>query len=249
MNLIKSPVNIKYSDLCFLDDYENTVYTLLGNLPSILTQVLGNTITITTLTGLTYVDFVIEFSRKYRNHYFNEQFINMLKYECVGNDDFTENEFYQLLFKSYKNYTYNYPDDYFKPFTNLIMVSNHLLKSCVYKNSANWVAKMNVYNAEYNPLNNYSLTEDEDIKSKITNSHEVNQYTFNTQDEPLPIGTDKTTTEGSNDDNKRHLVKSGNVGVTSSQEMILSELKLRNYKLADEIMSDIAHAFFKFNVS
>lgn len=107
---------------------------------------------------------------------------------------------------------------------------------------SNWERLYKSLFANYNPIHNYSMEEDEKVNSKttITNDNSNDVYGFNSsQSSPTDKSHSSTTTEGSDDDNKRNLVRKGNVGVTSTQRMITEELKLRETKYFELIYKDI----------
>lgn len=90
-------------------------------------------------------------------------------------------------------------------------------------------------NTTYKPLENYSMVEDENVGSEIVMDAgtDNNVFGFNTTSEdgvPNSKNTNKTTTTGDYEKNKKHLTRSGNIGVTTSQQMLESELKLRQYQ-------------------
>ena len=127
----------------------------------------------------------------------------------------------------------------------------------------------NIYDAlmtEYNPLENYSmeeirtpdLTTDEtqNEKTDITTERETsasNSYKgFNATDPVLVNQTDgdeTTTTTGAKADNEvskkieqtgtETLTRAGNIGVTTSQQMLESEFKVRQYDFYKMIYNDI----------
>lgn len=107
----------------------------------------------------------------------------------------------------------------------------------------NWNRLYKAYIQEqYKPLENYSMIESEQIGSKITTSRSVNNetYGFNSTDPtPTDNGSESSTSEGSKDDNQRDLTRSGNIGVTTSQQMLQSEIDLRKWIFYDNIMIDI----------
>lgn len=130
------------------------------------------------------------------------------------------------------------------------------------KYGENWDRLFAAFYAEYNPIENYNMvqTETPDItktrlnKVKTDNETEVNNYEsthgFNSSDavptqnakqvqtvksDPEKNYTDETETETGT----RGLTRSGNIGVTTSQQMVESELKLREYNVYEKIMSDI----------
>lgn len=95
---------------------------------------------------------------------------------------------------------------------------------------------------EYNPINNYDMSEEEKVNSKIVSSYgtDAKTYGFNS---PEAKPTDKTesssTTEGSADDNVRQLTRSGNIGVTTSAQLLEGELKVRQNIFIEQVMKDI----------
>ena len=97
---------------------------------------------------------------------------------------------------------------------------------------------------EYNPLENYSMVEDENVNTDITNTSNgsSNVFGFNTQsDDGVPDGKNEvsSTTSGKFDDNHRKLTRSGNIGVTTSQQMLESELEIRKNIFIEMVMNDI----------
>ena len=100
------------------------------------------------------------------------------------------------------------------------------------------------FEAEYNPIENYSLVEEENANTSITNSTtgKNNIYGFNTTSEegvPQDNSSVESTTSGDFDDNHRKLNRSGNIGVTTSQQMLQSEIELRQWKFYNMLMNDI----------
>lgn len=119
---------------------------------------------------------------------------------------------------------------------------------------------------EYNPLENYSMEEvrtpdltfedTENVNTDITTereTHAENQYKgFNT-DDPVTInktdGDETTTTTGASANNETSktsthtgtetLTRAGNIGVTTSQQMLESEFKVRQYDFYEMIYNDI----------
>lgn len=157
-----------------------------------------------------------------------------------------------------------------------------------------WRRLYEAFNAEYNPINNYDMTEEENIGSKkVTSSEKENTVEASSQDSsetsgetsqstsgestdyksgfnsPSPVATGKTETSGSGsgssssstsgsssssstesgsgtiteegkfDENKRKLTRSGNIGVTTSQQMIQSEIDLRSWNYFESLFKDV----------
>ena len=97
--------------------------------------------------------------------------------------------------------------------------------------------------AQYSPIENYNMEEDENVGSKISQAvtQGVSTYGYNSTD-PVPTGEgeSRTTTTGNYNDNKRKLTRHGNIGVTTNQSMITAELTLRKKKLIDIIINEVA---------
>ena len=112
-----------------------------------------------------------------------------------------------------------------------------------------------IYNAfvteNYKPLENYNMKQKEtpnvtrtkNVKSNLVTDNDV--YGFNSS---TPVPSSKTTNSGAKLDNEetesetgtRDLERSGNIGVTTSQQMLTAEIDLRNgYNFYDGIMSDV----------
>lgn len=97
---------------------------------------------------------------------------------------------------------------------------------------------------EYNPLENYSMVEDENVNTDITNTSNgsSNVFGFNTESEDGVADSKNevsNTTSGKFDDNHRKLTRSGNIGVTTSQQMLESELEIRKNIFIENVMNDI----------
>ena len=99
-------------------------------------------------------------------------------------------------------------------------------------------------NSDYNPLENYSMVEDENVKTEIVNETDGNNniFGFNTTSvdgvEQTKSGA-KSTTTGDFDKNHRKLTRSGNIGVATSQQMLESEINLRKYNFYLALMNDV----------
>lgn len=146
----------------------------------------------------------------------------------------------------------------------LLSIANNIIQ----RYSDKWSKIYSAYiNSEYNPLENYNMeqTETPNVTHDVTESKKtkieqttdvvesnVNTYGFNSVT-PVPQssadGQTKITTEGSDNDNASHRVESetgtrdltrhGNIGVTTSQQMLESELELRKFKFIDMLMNDV----------
>lgn len=149
-----------------------------------------------------------------------------------------------------------------------IGIKDLLMKTIVKKFSLSWNKIWDALTTNYRPLENYDMeqTETPDItkerntksNTKITNTNEIdssqqNVFGFNSSD-AVPStsqeGKNTTTTEGNEDDNNtweeetetgiRGLTRHGNIGVTTSQQMLLSEVDLRTKTIfTDIVLKDV----------
>lgn len=125
---------------------------------------------------------------------------------------------------------------------------NMLANIIINKFADKWNRLYNAYVQEqYQPLENYKMIESGTDKesTKISNTQETNGkgYGFNS---PSAVNVadnmQQSTTQGALDDNvKEHnFTRSGNIGVTTSQQMLQSELDLRNnYDFFNHIFIDV----------
>lgn len=112
---------------------------------------------------------------------------------------------------------------------------------------------------EYQPLENYNMVEVETpdledhrvtkVDQNVTNENDTNDYGFNSND-PVPTSHNVNKLSGSGDENKtdetinrtgtKTLTRSGNIGVTSSQQLLESEIKLRaQYNMINILFDDV----------
>lgn len=102
-----------------------------------------------------------------------------------------------------------------------------------------WLKIYKSLTAVYDPIENYDMTEHEEVNSKLKNTASSKRYGFNTDDEPVGDIDTENESSGSKDDNYRDLHRHGNIGVTKPSDMILSELEVRKNKFYDIMMKDI----------
>ena len=102
-----------------------------------------------------------------------------------------------------------------------------------------WLKIYKSLTAVYDPIENYDMTEHEEVNSKLKNTASSKRYGFNTDDEPVGDINTENESSGSKDDNYRDLHRHGNIGVTKPSDMILSELEVRKNKFYDIMMKDI----------
>ena len=125
--------------------------------------------------------------------------------------------------------------------------------------SDNWIRIYNSYfKTDYNPLDNYAMHEtrtpnlteqiDSSSNSKGKSTTSSGVYGFNST-ESVPTADSETNTENLEDDNfsastKRNtgtetLTRSGNIGVTTSQQMLQAELEVRAYDYWKMVFDDL----------
>ena len=86
------------------------------------------------------------------------------------------------------------------------------------------------------------MIEVEKTNTKVTSTDNTKggSYGFNS-DVSVPVNDSNSTSvvEGNGEDNKRELTRSGNIGVTTSQQMLESEIQLRKYNFYEELFKDV----------
>lgn len=121
-----------------------------------------------------------------------------------------------------------------------------------------WYKIYSAFTKEYQPLENYDMEEirtpnlTENVKrNQSTDIHQETEsgiYGFNsTTSNPTATGEGDTTGLKANNETEdlktntgtESLTRHGNIGVTTSQQMLESEIKLRQYGLLEEIFKDI----------
>ncbi|MBR6518028.1 MAG: hypothetical protein IKT40_14440 [Bacilli bacterium] len=108
----------------------------------------------------------------------------------------------------------------------------------------NWNRLLDTFYSDYNPIQNYDMVEEENQNTDISvdTSDDRNTFGFNTTSEdgvPMSKGNINQTTTGDFEKNHRKLTRSGNIGVTTSQQMIESEIELRRYNILNQIYTDM----------
>ena len=135
----------------------------------------------------------------------------------------------------------------------------------------NWKRIFTALFSDYNPIENYRMIENEetdgdtkretDLSVSGSNSESTsNERKFNgfNTDSPKVVESSNGSSSGSNSQstlgseeknvdtihNERELTRSGNIGVTTSQQMIESEINLRKHKIMNIIFNDIDKLLF-----
>lgn len=136
---------------------------------------------------------------------------------------------------------------------------NKVASACVTRYGDNWKRIFMAYfKTDYKPLENYDMTEVKtpevittttiNTATKITNEQEGKTYGFNSGS-AVPESENKVTTSGDADENETTSVQSfegydtlerhGNIGVTTSQMMLSSEVDLRKLDYWGNVFNDI----------
>ena len=118
-----------------------------------------------------------------------------------------------------------------------------LARNIVLKFRDNWDKIYEAYfKTMYKPLENYSMIEEENSGVDIIVGTDIKNKIFgfnNIEGSNSSSGTNTVTTTSDFDKNKRKLTRNGNIGVTTSQQMLTSELELREYNFFNNILNDI----------
>ena len=179
------------------------------------------------------------------------EFITNENQEELDLDYYLSHSGNKFISNLYSNILEHYPND--DPLVKLSKIIESRYKD-------KWIR---VYKAlveeQYKPLENYSMVEVETpdlqdhrvtkVDQDLTNETDLNDYGFNSQD-PVPTSKNVNRLTGSGDDNMtdetidhtgtRELTRSGNIGVTTSQQMLESEIKLRAfYNMIDILFNDV----------
>lgn len=140
-------------------------------------------------------------------------------------------------------------------YTNLQTTSQKIANIIINKFFFGWNKLAEAMFSDYNPINNYDMVENrstdisedttttnsETVKNKYSgfNSDDMNEVSESQTDGSIETGK---TTSGSKVNNE--LTRKGNIGVTSSQQLIESEYNLRKKNLLDLIYRDMDTILF-----
>jgi len=138
---------------------------------------------------------------------------------------------------------------------HLINVSQKLANIILNRFLIGWSKLADAVFADYNPIDNYNMVEqketdfeehtvtdnDETVKQKYAG---FNASTPSDVSESVTDGTIDTTKTDTGSKAKNELTRRGNIGVTTSQQMIESEYNLRRKNFLDLIYKDIDSILF-----
>lgn len=108
-------------------------------------------------------------------------------------------------------------------------------------------------NYDYDPIENYSMIEEEKVDNNVNSTMNygkektVTKNQINAMDSSIASDSDNSTVESDSrqdktenvTDGKRTLTRKGNIGVTTSQQMIESQRELIKLNLMDEIIKEM----------
>lgn len=156
----------------------------------------------------------------------------------------TMNDEYYLLHSGDKNASILY-----ERLLNLYTADNPLVKISkiiLNKYAESWDRLYAAIYAKYNPIENYNSTEKEKYNTdmNVNNKEDINTFglgTTSSDGRPMQKTNVDVTTTGNAEKNYRELTRSGNIGVTTSQQMIQSEIELRQdlYNFYNIIYDDV----------
>lgn len=178
------------------------------------------------------------------------EFITTTNQEELDLDYYLSHSGNKYISNLYNNILDKYPND--DPLVKLANIIETRYKS-------KWDRIYQTLITEYNPINNYDMIEVETpdledhriikVDSDVTNQTDLNDYGFNSNN-PVPTSKNTSRVTGEGDNNKtddtltksgtRTLTRSGNIGVTTSAQLVEGEIKLRAlYQMRDIIFNDI----------
>lgn len=140
-------------------------------------------------------------------------------------------------------------------YENLTDTSSKIADIIISKFLTNWDKLAIAIFSDYNPIQNYKMVEqasrenteqatttnEEQVKNKYSGFNSTEMSDVSASDTSGTISTDRSET-GQKATNE--LTREGNIGVTTSQQMIESEIALRKKNLLDIIYKDIDSVLF-----
>ena len=138
-----------------------------------------------------------------------------------------------------KSFAFTFNQESFISFSNY---EERLGRTIIQRFAEKWEKLLYAFSIEYNPIHNYDMEENEKVATDFEVKDNTDNFAtgFNSNDS-VPTTNDKNTitSKGDWDKNKRNLTRSGNIGVTTSQQMLQSEIDLRKYNLIEQIYRDL----------
>lgn len=122
--------------------------------------------------------------------------------------------------------------------------NEELSKSIIIRFGERWEQYLKELAIQYNPIHNYDMEENEKVNTYLETSDDTDNYTngFNSSTaSPTDKSENTVIVDGDWDNNKRQLTRQGNIGVTTSQQMLEAEIKLRDENVfVERILKDVA---------
>lgn len=167
--------------------------------------------------------------------------------------EFCFNRLDKILSPVYNRFINYYIDNLSYSLMNATISANEQLSKVILNKFLDkWNRIANAFLSDYNPINNYDMVENEgtsvNMKSN-TETSDTQKYAGFNSGTTLPTATEsegssETTGTEEYNNSARELTRSGNIGVTTSQQMIQSEIELRKHNLIDIIFNDIDSVLF-----
>lgn len=186
------------------------------------------------------IDFEIGYSA---DKYFSPLALKLIKQTC---------EDFNISFESFMDGTLNDTDT--RTLLGNFLATNGLVEVIYNRFHEKWVRIYNSFYATYNPIDNYNMLQErtpdlvDTTNGGVSSTSETNgkRWGFNSTSatNPRPTdrndGTSKTTTNSKTTyKGKDTITRKGNIGVTTTQQMIESELELRKHDFYEIIFKDI----------
>lgn len=164
-----------------------------------------------------------------------------------------QDRFLSPFFERLKDYYFS--DDQQSEFTNQVNLAHRIALLIKTKFLTNWSKLADALFSNYNPIDNYNMVENRATlleETTNTETEETNKQKYAGFNADSMKDVSESSTEGSIDSTKtttggktnNELTRRGNIGVTTSQQMIESEINLRKKNLLDLIYRDIDTILF-----
>lgn len=126
-------------------------------------------------------------------------------------------------------------------------LGEYMANNARYRFAQNWLRAYQTLFADYKPLENYNMIENEDVGDKGSGESDGDDlakiYGANSLTGSPSNSAETHSKTKTQNDRKRKLTRSGNIGVTTSQQMIESELALRRRDWVEDIFADLDKLF------
>lgn len=120
--------------------------------------------------------------------------------------------------------------------------NEHLAMNVLAKFGDKWERLIEAFFTEYNPIYNYNMDETKNTGTSMTIGDTNENYVSGFNSSTLVKNSENPNTRtitGDIEENEEHTVRKGNIGVTTSQQMLESEIELRQYNIIDQMLEDV----------